>query len=527
MTSHIIARYLALLGLLVLLAPSARGAFHLPMVRINPAVSSVDGSGGLGDNVIQAISGDRRRSIEGESIEPRYFPNDGSGEDQHDAQERVIELEMTPHTQSFGSKRRGIKKRQDQTATSTTSSVASGSHASSTAQSGSTDDQYQSSDSSNSTGSNAGTGSASSTATKVWGVDPKSTLGASSTLNAADYPAETMAVDGTTGAGIIYTMNITVDGATLPVHIDTGSSQLWVPHASCGDCVNSGMKYINTALPEECAGSASHTIQYAKGKVTGCLVNTSVTLGDDTLAQYSVLAVTQVSADITANAEYYSGRIGLAGSNLTIDKGPTVISALYQQGTIQTPVVGFYLPHRDEAWDSEISFGDPETSEHADAQKQVTLPSVGDPNEHYVIRFDEFRINGQPVSGSNTAYIDTGFSGLGVAQSLHEYVLKQIYVNYTKEESGISVPCYPAYEWPTLTFQFSGQGFDIDYRDMNTHPDDDPDGKCWSMISGMPENYKGLETPWVLGDTFLHNVYHSVNVETGEVKIFGLREGTS
>ncbi|WVF72905.1 hypothetical protein IAT40_007723 [Kwoniella sp. CBS 6097] len=509
----------ALMGLLAMIALPTEGALHLPMARIDTSASGGAAADGA-SSIVQALLLDRRRSFEKEDTEPepRYLPNNVSSEELKSAEARAIKLALKPHTQDaapVGGRREFVDKRQGQSTSASQTSSASLASTTLTWTSGPS--------STTAAGGNNNQSNASSTSAGVWGVDPKSTLRASSTIE-ADYPSETMTVNGVTGAGIIYTMDITVDGATLPVHIDTGSSQLWVPHASCAPCVKAGMRYVNTTLPDNCASDGRHELKYAKGAVAGCLVNTSVTLGDDTLAQYSVLAVTQVTADITANAEYYSGRIGLAGSNLTIDKGPTVISALYEQGHIQTPVVGFYLPHRDEAWESEISFGDPETSEHADTQRQVTLPSVGDPDEHYIVRFDEFKINGQHVAGSFTSYIDTGFSGLAVALSLHEHVLKEIYVNYTKEESGVSVPCTPEYEWPILTFQFGSQAFDIDYRDMITHPDDDPDGKCWSLIFGMPEDYKGLETPWVLGDTFLHNVYHSVNVETGEVKIFGLKD---
>ncbi|OCF38023.1 hypothetical protein I316_00247 [Kwoniella heveanensis BCC8398] len=508
------------------LAPSSEAAVRLPMARIDNPGSGVtgsgDNSGASASGIVQALLVDRRRSpdavAEGaEKHEPRYLPNDALVRRTHDGPEdRAIKLTLKPHAQGGDANpaRGDLDRRQDQSATAATVSQTSSisytsTELSSTATTGAAGGDYQ---------SNMNASSATDRASSaVWGVDPKSTLGATGTIE-ADGPAETMAVNGVTGAGIIYTIDITVDEATLPVHVKFGgfSPEIIDHRADLGERSTVLIDLIFLY-------SLTHP---AKGAVAGCLVNTSVTLGEDTLAQYSVLAVTQVTADITNNAEYYSGRIGLAGSNLTIDKGPTVISALYEQGHIQTPVVGFYLPHRDEAWDSEISFGDPETSEHADLQHQVTLPSVGDPDEHYIVRFDQFLINNQTVSGSNIAYIDTGFSGLGVALSLHDHVLQQIHVNYTKEDSGVSVPCYPVYEWPTLTFQFGtdSQRFDIDYRDMITHPDDDPDGKCWSLIFGMPEDYKGLETPWVLGDTFLHNVYHSVNVETGEVKIFGLKD---
>nr|XP_019002425.1 uncharacterized protein I203_04906 [Kwoniella mangroviensis CBS 8507]OCF65886.1 hypothetical protein I203_04906 [Kwoniella mangroviensis CBS 8507] len=127
------------------------------------------------------------------------------------------------------------------------------------------------------------------------------------------------------GDGSGYTVDMVIDGILMPIHVDTGSSQLWVAHKSCQTCVSAGMTYIDADLPEGCT---------AAGIISGCLVNTSVSLCEYALGDYAVLAATQVSEEIATNGELYSGTLGLADDKLTNSGGSTVISALYKQGQI-------------------------------------------------------------------------------------------------------------------------------------------------------------------------------------------------
>ncbi|WWC85808.1 uncharacterized protein L201_000675 [Kwoniella dendrophila CBS 6074] len=337
-----------------------------------------------------------------------------------------------------------------------------------------------------------------------------------SSTQIANSPITTLDVEDTSQIGTIYTIDVGVEGVELPVHIDTGSSQFWAAHESCKECKENGMTTINTTLPSDCGQDDNYlTIYYAMGWVKGCLVNTTLTLGEDTLSSYPILAVTQAGDGLEKLGDYYSGLIGLASH----DDSPSVVSTLYSQGAIQEPIVGFYLPRAGEQEDSEITFGDPTTSEYADQNAYVTLPRQGASNGNYIVRMDSFEVAGSAtVFGGADCYLDTGSSGIAIPKDLLSQVYSSVY-GINSEDSTATPPCQAPGNITGLHITFGGRKFEVPYQDLVYKSDN---STCGPMLS----SYQGeTSDKWIFGDAFLHNVYHSVNVETGEVKIFDLKDG--
>ncbi|WVQ66861.1 uncharacterized protein L199_005052 [Kwoniella botswanensis] len=343
----------------------------------------------------------------------------------------------------------------------------------------------------------------------------------------ANNPITTLEVEDPSQMGTIYTIDVTVDGVVLPVHsyvrwlnIDTGSSQFWAAHDSCRECKLNGMTTISTALPSDCQGDNLIIITYAMGWVKGCHVNTSVTLGEDTLQSYPVLAVIEAGGGTEQLGGYYSGLIGLASAGLNQNDIPTVVSALYKQGSIQQPIVGFYLPRASDNQESEITFGDPATSEYADDSKVVYLSRQGGQNENYIVRMDSFVVGSETIYQGTDCYLDTGSSGIAVPQNVLEQVYKAAY-GLNSTNSTESPPCQAPSSNTGAWVTFGGQGFEIPYQDLVYQNDD---GTCGALITSYSGDVSNI---WLFGDSFLHNVYHSVNVETGEVELFGLKNATT
>ncbi|OCF72037.1 hypothetical protein I204_07301 [Kwoniella mangroviensis CBS 8886] len=247
------------------------------------------------------------------------------------------------------------------------------------------------------------------------------------------------------GDGSGYTVDMVIDGILLPIHVDTGSSQLWVAHKSCQTCVSAGMTYIDADLPEGCT---------AAGTISGCLVNISVSLGEFALEDYAVLAATQVSEEIATNGELYSGTLGLANNNLTNSGGPTVISALYKQGQITSPEVGFYLAGKN-----------------------------GNDTESKMV-----------LGGSSSS------PGYRVSQDK----FKDIYGENKDEDGGKKVSCQsPNSNTTSMIFAFGNKQFGVMYDDLISKPDED--GLCWALV-GTYQGVDDSDKKWVLVDAFLQNL---------------------
>ncbi|WVW86298.1 hypothetical protein I302_108340 [Kwoniella bestiolae CBS 10118] len=456
-------------------------------------------------------------------------------------EERAINLKMTPHTASHHLEKKQVEPTSSsannpyafpsqqissQETTSTYQSVSpSSAEMTQTQGSWSTTTSWTSSWS----GSNSGYPSATAVANNV--DDSSTTDSAQNNTNAAgssndsgpsgtvsaDNPITTMVAEDPSQMGTIYTIDVSVDGVQLPVHIDTGSSQFWAAHSSCEECKQNGMTTIDTALPPDCGqGDNTITITYAMGWVKGCHVNTSITLGEDTLQNYPVLAVIEAGGGTEKLGDYYSGLIGLASDGSSQDSIPTVVSALYRQGSIQQPIVGFYLPRAGENQESEITFGDPSTSEHADESKVAYLARQGGANGLYIVRMDSFVIGSETVSLGADCYLDTGSSGIAVPQSALEQVYQTAY-GISSTNSTEKAPCQAPNSNTGVWITFAGTPFEIPYQDLIY---DNGNKTCSPLIASYSGSVSDI---WLFGDAFLHNVYHSVNVETGEVELFGLK----
>ncbi|WWD01588.1 hypothetical protein V866_008533 [Kwoniella sp. B9012] len=321
------------------------------------------------------------------------------------------------------------------------------------------------------------------------------------------------------GDGSAYTVDLVIDGILLPIHVDTGSSQLWVAHRSCQTCVTAGMTYVDVDLPEGCTGDEK--IEYAAGTISGCLVNTSVSLSEYTLEDYAVLVATQVSEEIATNGGMYSGTLGLADDNLTNSGGPTVISALYKQGQINSPEVGFYLAEKNgNDTESKMVLGDASSMSHAPDKDPIVLSRALQEDGIYVVDLANVIVGEKSIATDQVAVLDTGSIGIGMPSSISQDIFKDIYGETKDEDGGKKVSCRsPNLNTTSVVSVFGNKQFGVMYDDLISMPDDD--GMCWALV-GTYQGVDHSDKKWVLGDAFLQNVYHTVNLETGEVKLYEL-----
>ncbi|WRT66963.1 uncharacterized protein IL334_003928 [Kwoniella shivajii] len=319
--------------------------------------------------------------------------------------------------------------------------------------------------------------------------------------------------------GAAYTVQMVIDGILLDIHVDTGSSQLWAAHKSCENCVSGKMTVIDTEIPDDCSDQVK--IQYATGSVSGCLVNTTISLGQHTLESYPLLVATDISAEIAANGDIYSGTFGLASDSLTNSGSPPVLSQLYKDNKIGSPEVSFYLPRQtaSEFAQSGMFIGDPARTQYADITNFAVLSRAGNNDGLYAVKMDSISVDGKAITFDQVAVLDTGSAGIGYPSSLSGSMMPAIYGELEAEAGGAKVSCTASSDDLSLRFQFEGKNFPVRYENLVSKPDGD--GKCWALVGTYQSD---SEDKWILGNAFLHNVYHSINIDSGEVKIFALND---
>ncbi|EKM78687.1 hypothetical protein AGABI1DRAFT_85603 [Agaricus bisporus var. burnettii JB137-S8] len=130
----------------------------------------------------------------------------------------------------------------------------------------------------------------------------------------------------------------------------------------------------------------------------------------------------------------------------------------------------------------------------------------------------QVKIGGKPIGWTNrTGILDTG-TALILAPSQDVDAIHSKISGAKKRDGSWTVPCRTKV---SLSLSIGNVDFPIDPRDLAFIPldSDDTEGDCWSGISAGTVGLFQLQTTWLLGDTFLKNVYHSMNADEGKNEI--------
>ncbi|WVR00093.1 hypothetical protein IAU59_007235 [Kwoniella sp. CBS 9459] len=325
-------------------------------------------------------------------------------------------------------------------------------------------------------------------------------------------------LDGQTSGGLTYTVEVRLNGGpNMSVIVDTGSNQFWVPSTTCASCEAGGMMNSSLVAPEGCS---EISLIYGIGTVNGCMESTTFQVGEYTVNILDVLAVTHLDEDMQWQGEFMSGIWGMARDQSTPDGGLTAVSLMYQQGLIKSPTVGFYLARDEDGNRSEMTIGDVHALPYTNTDRQVTLQSTNSSYDLYHITLDSVEVNGKVLRHDRPVIIDTGSTSIATPEPLIDDIYSALFdgaaVKYA-ENQRYMVPCEPMSN-ATVSLTFGGMSFGMNAVDLIGPKVEEGDDWCYGRF--IPA-FEGLDS-MVVGDAFLHNVYHTVNVQTGEVTFYDL-----
>ncbi|KAK7044191.1 hypothetical protein VNI00_007911 [Paramarasmius palmivorus] len=294
--------------------------------------------------------------------------------------------------------------------------------------------------------------------------------------------------------------------------MDSGSADLWVGGENCrtdkegggGDCgphnflgSNSSSSFVDMKVPFE--------VTYGGGHVEGTKVLDRFTFGGLRIQNLQFGVATLESADFSGDDVPFDGIMGLALS------GPTPIETLAASGLIDESVVSYRIPRRKDNKDNgEITFGGMDKTKF-DQKTLVTLPNIS-PIGFWVAETDNSTVNGKKTGiGRREALLDTGTTLFAAPRADVEKIHSMIEGTSTDEFGRFHLPCDTD---ATVALSFGGQSFEIDSRDLTFA--NLGDGDCLSgigVVDGLANN------SWLVGDTFLKNVYFSTNAKTNEISL--------
>ncbi|KAK4146488.1 transmembrane amino acid transporter protein-domain-containing protein [Dichotomopilus funicola] len=301
------------------------------------------------------------------------------------------------------------------------------------------------------------------------------------------------------GPDYSYFIKVQVGSAQQPFYmlLDSGASNTWLMGS---DCTSKACEMHDTFDPSSStswkSGDKGFLIQYGSGSLTGTIGHDTATLAG-LKHDLSFGLANETTDDFTHFA--FDGILGLAMS-------PSVTGAFLQTlktaKVLDTLLVGLSLNRdSDGVNDGQVTFGGVDSTKYkGDITYHVVEPDHKTTGE-WAIALGGTGFDGKTATiKSQTAYIDTGTSFIFAPPDDLAALFKLIpgsdsyqngeYIEY-------SIPCDTT---APLHITFSGVDYEISSQDWVVQRDQN---KCIANLYGY-EVYSGT---WLVGDTFLKNVY--------------------
>ncbi|KAH7319669.1 putative aspartic-type endopeptidase [Stachybotrys elegans] len=273
--------------------------------------------------------------------------------------------------------------------------------------------------------------------------------------------------------------------------VDTGAGSSWI---MSDECTSRACELHDTFGPDKSdsleESDDDFEIVYGTGEVNGTLVKDRFTIAGISLDfQFGLAHGT--SSDFTDFV--FDGILGFS-----MDKGvnQNFVSALRESNQLESNVFSIAL-HRSADGDNvgEIALG---TINHDRHTGDISYNDIMEGNE-WTIRLEDMKFNGKGAGvGGVRSYIDSGTSYAFGPQRLVEQLHRTIPGANSTDGRTWTVPCDTEDE---LAFTFSGVDYKISTRDWVSPRNSN--GVCTSNIYG----FEVVSGAWLLGDTFLKNVY--------------------
>ncbi|KAF8902934.1 aspartic peptidase domain-containing protein [Gymnopilus junonius] len=313
------------------------------------------------------------------------------------------------------------------------------------------------------------------------------------------------------------TLTIGSPAQTFSVVLDTGSSDLWLASDTCLNCDPSTPLFQSTKSSSLQAGlSSAVTIHYGSGSVAGTTASDTVSMGGFTVSSQTFLVVDRLTTGLLDGP--VSGIMGLAFQTIASTHAVPFWQALVNNNQLSSPDMSFWLTRADrnsaaqEVAGGVFTLGGTNSSLFSGDIDFQDMP-VSSPS-FWLQTLSAATVQGNSVqitSGdSAVSAIDTGTTLIG-GPSNDVAAIWAAVPNSSPSQANPGFFRFPCSTQVSVTLSFGGKAWPINAQDMNAGQDTPGSSLCigsifdLSMGTSIPA---GSGNPnWVVGDTFLKNVY--------------------
>lgn len=323
----------------------------------------------------------------------------------------------------------------------------------------------------------------------------------------------------------LYFMNVTIGtpAQSLRLHIDTGSSDLWVNTASSqlcestGDpCTVSGTYVANSSSTYSFVNS-DFNISYVDGSGSaGDYVKDVVTFGGTSLDdQQFGIGYTSSSLEGILGIGYPTNEVAVA--YFGDSSYPNVPANLVEHGLINNNAYSLWLNDLDASTGS-ILFGGVNTGRYTGSLETVPMIKEDGIYAEFIIGLTAVGHNGNTGSiASNQAIpalLDSGSSLMYLPDSIAQDIFSAVGAQYDSREGAAVVDCSLANSADTIDFTFSSPTIKVALSELVLVAGEQNGQDVCILGIGLADG----STP-VLGDTFIRSAYVVYDLHNNEISL--------
>ncbi|TVY31934.1 Aspartic-type endopeptidase [Lachnellula subtilissima] len=296
------------------------------------------------------------------------------------------------------------------------------------------------------------------------------------------------------GTDFSYFAEVKLGSANKPVYLllDTGAGTTWVMGPSCtsGPCkTHDSFGSSDSKTFKDL--STPFSISYGSGNVTGSMAQDSLSI-----AGMSFTAAIGIAS--TVSDQFNTFPIdGILGLSLSKSDGQNFWETLAASKTLKSNMVGLAIDRASDGPNTGvINFGSPDTSRFSGSLDY--FPSESNLSDDWAVNITNVGVGTTQIGISSMGYIDTGTSFIFAPPADAKKLHASIDGATSSDDSTYTVPCTTT---TPLTFSFGQSTYSVPSKDWVSA---EANGVCTSNVYGV-----GVvdDNSWLIGDTFLKNVY--------------------
>ncbi|CCL99649.1 uncharacterized protein FIBRA_01669 [Fibroporia radiculosa] len=309
----------------------------------------------------------------------------------------------------------------------------------------------------------------------------------------------------------------------FPVVMDTGSSDLWVASTSCTGCPGDTPEFNPTAssslknMTDVIGDQAVVEISYGSGSVRGDLVSDTVSMAGLNVNPQTFLVGTQVSSGLLSGN--VTGIMGLAFEALASTDALPFWQALIKNNELSSPEMSFYLTRFDDDANATaeepggvFTLGGTNSSLFTGDIEFLNITDSSSPT-FWLLTVSSITVQGQSIDiatgSAASAAIDTGTTLIGAPQDAVQSIFAAIPNSQALSGQYDGFYSFPCSTTVNVTLSFGGKSWPINPNDMNLGQVQGNQclGGIFVLDIGSAVSSGDGNPNWVVGDTFLKNVY--------------------